>query len=141
MICHKQRIIFIHLPKCGGTSIEIALTGKSWHQAGLHHEQHLTAKETRDLYGEDVFRSYFKFTIVRNTWDLLVTYYLWGSVGLNGQAASGLRGKLTRWLGLTSEWGHPFRKGRRRGWQPTFQKYLSPDRGSQPTVDLQPSRS
>jgi hypothetical protein len=56
MICHEKKLIFIHLPKCGGTSVETALTGKSWHQAGLYRHQHLTAEETRESAGWRAFR-------------------------------------------------------------------------------------
>jgi len=125
MICHQNKLIFIHLPKCGGTSVETALNGKSWHQRGLHKQQHLTAKETRELYGERVFQSYFKCAIVRNTWDLLVAYYLWGTCGLDGRAATSVCGKLIRRLGLAQEWGHPFAKRMRKlARHPTFAEYL-----------------
>ena len=118
MICHEHRIIFIHLPKCGGTSIEVALTGKSWNSPELRPEQHLTAEEARQRYGEHVFDSYFKFAVVRNTWDLLVAYYLWG--------ASGLLGWIPPGLPWGREWGHPF--GRRWRWlarRPSFAEYLN----------------
>jgi hypothetical protein len=118
MICHQNRLIFLHLPKCGGTSIEVALTGRPWHQNGLRQHQHLTAVETRELYGAEIFRSYFKFAIVRNIWDLLVSHYLWG--------CSGLRGRGVSWFRWGWEWGHPFDSARRR-WvrRPTFAEYLA----------------
>jgi len=110
MICHKNKLIFIHLPKCGGTSIEMALTGQSWHRDETRREQHMTAAETQELYGKDIFASYFKFTIVRNPWDLIVACYLWGCWGLRGHADTNLRGRLTRYFGRTRAWGHPYRK-------------------------------
>jgi hypothetical protein len=118
MICHKNRLIFLHLPKCGGSSIELALTGRSWDQEELWPQQHLTAEETLQLYGAEVFHSYFKFTIVRNTWDLLLSYYLWGG--------SGLRGRPVTWWRWGREWGHPY-SGTRRRWvrRPTFPEYLA----------------
>jgi hypothetical protein len=125
MICHRNKLIFIHLPKCAGTSIEVAFTGGSWGQGELHREQHLTAVEAQELYGDDIFDSYFKFTIVRNPWDLLIAYYLWGCWGLRGRADTSLKGRLKRHLGRTKAWGHPFRE-EARGFtaHPTLKEYL-----------------
>ncbi|MCU7805945.1 MAG: hypothetical protein KZQ96_22430 [Candidatus Thiodiazotropha sp. (ex Lucinoma borealis)] len=36
---------------------------------------HMTAKEIRDTVGKDIWDSYFKFTIERNPWDMVVSYY------------------------------------------------------------------
>lgn len=118
MISHEHKLIFIHLPKCGGTSIEVALTGRSWHHPDLRGEQHLTADETRRQYGDGIFNSYFKCAVVRNTWDLLVAFYLWGTTGLRGWNIPGFP-----W---GREWGHPFDSKRR--WlarKPTFAEYLA----------------
>lgn len=125
MICHRNKLIFIHLPKCAGTSIEMALTGESWHRGESQREQHLTAAETRESYGDDIFASYFKFAIVRNPWDLLIAYYLWGCWGLRGHANTNLRGRLRRYLGRTRAWGHPFQQEEREfASHPTLMEYL-----------------
>ena len=126
MICHRRKLIFIHLPKCAGTSVEVAFTGKGWHEGDLRGEQHLTAKETRELYGDDTYSAYFKFAIVRNPWDLLIAYYLWGCWGLRGHADRTLKGRVKRLLGKTPGWGHPFRKeGSDGGEHPSFAEYLN----------------
>ncbi len=125
MICHRNKLIFIHLPKCAGTSIETAFTGRSWSDGELLHEQHLTAAEARETYGANIFDSYFKFTVVRNPWDLLVAYYLWGCWGLRGRADTSLKGRIVRLLGRTNAWGHPFRTEKRVcGAHPTLEEYL-----------------
>jgi hypothetical protein len=118
MISHEQKIIFIHLPKCGGTTIEVALTDTGWQKGELYAQQHLTARETRDLYGEKVFANYHKFAVVRNTWDLLVSHYLWGGWGPFGN--------LEKWFHYGGMWGHPYSlKKLRLGRLPTFAEYLS----------------
>jgi len=125
MNCHRNKLIFVHLPKCAGTSIEVGFTGESWSQGQYLHEQHLTAAEARDAYGGTVFDSYFKFTIVRNPWDLLIAYYLWGCWGLRGHADTSLKGRLRRFFGRSKAWGHPFRADKSGfGTHPTLTEYL-----------------
>jgi hypothetical protein len=79
MICHKNKFLFIHIPKTAGTAIESTLVGKitnpNWN-AGYKHET-LTSMLTK--FPES--KNYFKFSFVRNPWDLTVSFYhfLWKS--------------------------------------------------------------
>jgi hypothetical protein len=93
-ISHPHRTIFVHIPKTAGTSVEAVL--------GMHGEksdiglapyfnqtldfehlygrqmQHLNASGIRQVLNNDaVFHAYFKFTIVRNPWDRLVSALAW----------------------------------------------------------------
>ena len=61
-----MRCIFIHINKTGGSSIEKAL--------GLP-LQHVTAKEVIAAIGQEVWGEIFKFTVVRNPWDKVVSHY------------------------------------------------------------------
>ena len=91
MIFHKYKTIFIHIPKAGGTSIENLLwpdistrTADSlwmgfikpdfnkYQTGGL---QHLLAKQAREEVSVDTFDSYYKFAIVRNPWDKVVSQF------------------------------------------------------------------
>lgn len=74
MIDHQRRLIFIHIARTGGTSIEAACVGQDWWNIQSQ-TKHLSAHQSRLLYGEDVWRSYFKFTVVRNPWDRAIS--LW----------------------------------------------------------------
>lgn len=89
MISHRHRCVFVHIPKTGGTSIEDAIwekprrtedlwmgfvspTHNKYQTGGL---QHLQARHIRTEVGEEIFRSYFKFAIVRNPWDKAVSQW------------------------------------------------------------------
>jgi hypothetical protein len=63
-----KRAIFVHVPKCAGISVNRSLFGNL---AGGHTtlEQYLTVFEPKHIL------NYFKFTIVRNPWDRVVSAY------------------------------------------------------------------
>ena len=69
MISNKLKSVFIHVPKCGGTSIEHALRKQSFVYQQHYHTSHqeLNAK----------YNNYFKFTFVRNPYDKIVSEYKW----------------------------------------------------------------
>jgi len=74
MISHKHKCIFIHIPKTGGTSVEIALQGEG-SKLPIKHKTVLQYKKE----SSEIFNKYFKFTIVRNPWDLMVSWWKWRS--------------------------------------------------------------
>lgn len=73
MISHKLKVIFIHVPRTGGTSIEMALIGKDWWDVDpdTKHIDWVKAKEVYARYWDD----YFKFSVARNPWDWLASLY------------------------------------------------------------------
>ena len=91
MISHDKKCIFIHIPKCGGTSVEDVIwpqeQGRTeddlwmgfvnrfenkYQTGGL---QHLLARQVREEVGSDVFSTYYKFAFVRNPWDRIVSQF------------------------------------------------------------------
>lgn len=104
MICRDRKLIFIHIPKTGGTSIEDLLwpqprrvedlwggqvaPGRNKYQTGGL--QHLTARQIRLEVGDDLFNRCWRFALVRDPVDRLISQYNY----LNR------RGDLRRLLGL-----------------------------------------
>jgi hypothetical protein len=82
MISPDGRWIFVHIQKTGGNSIRSAL------ESELNDpHKHFLAQELKPLYGEPVWAKTFKFTVVRNPWDRLVSW--WSSIN-NNRDPSGL---------------------------------------------------
>lgn len=95
MISYEHKCIFIHIPRTGGTSIEDLIwpDRHSWNAQqralfllwselkpiskephfGL---RHLFAKDIKKEVDDKVFTKFWKFTIVRNPWDKIVSQYL-----------------------------------------------------------------
>jgi len=73
MISHELRTIFIHVPRTGGTSVEIALVGNNWWKIDPQ-TKHLDWKQAKSIYSK-YWDHYLKFSIVRNPWDWLASLY------------------------------------------------------------------
>jgi FkbM family methyltransferase len=77
VIDHDRKLIFVHIARTGGTSIETALVGADWWERDPD-SKHLSASQTRELYGEEAWRTYYKFSVVRNPWDRVVSMWAAG---------------------------------------------------------------
>lgn len=64
-----HRCIFVHIPKCAGISISRSLFGENFDAT------HRSLNEYLKILGPRKFKSYFKFTVVRNPYDRLVSAY------------------------------------------------------------------
>lgn len=73
----QHECIFVHIPKTGGVSLSASLFGNL---GGGHRPIY----EYYKIYSPKEFRDYFKFAIVRNPWDRLVSgYHFLKEGGLN----------------------------------------------------------
>jgi len=78
-IIHDHKIIFIHIPKTGGTSIESCFNMKMLNKKnmyGTYNKQeftHFTAKDIKASIDENIWKEYTKFTIIRNPYDKMIS--------------------------------------------------------------------
>lgn len=98
IISHGRKYIFVHIPKTGGTSLALALEAKAMKDDVLIGDTPKAKKrrkrvkdvqtsgrvwkhsKLRDVYGlidQAQMEDYFVFTLVRNPWDRMVSYYHW----------------------------------------------------------------
>ncbi len=89
MISHQHECIFVHIPKCGGTSIEDIIWPMPRNESdlwkGLINEyenkyqtgglQHLKGCQILQEVGKNVYEKYYKFSFIRNPWDKAVSQY------------------------------------------------------------------
>jgi hypothetical protein len=102
IISHSREFIFLKPRKVAGTSVEVALSRHTlegdvvtpmgefdarWDEDQYTHpgrhwpglRRHATLREIRKYVGDEVWRCYFTFSIVRNPWDLVVSKYHWAT--------------------------------------------------------------
>ena len=75
MISDDFKCIFIHIPRCAGTSIDFFFKKmqRSFETIDCFHDTiHMIKKKYPDR-----FKNYFKFAFVRNTWDRILSWYLY----------------------------------------------------------------
>lgn len=98
IISHGRKYIFVHIPKTGGTSLALALEDKAMKDDVLIGDTPKAKKRRKrlkdvqttgrvwkhsrltDVYGlvdQAQMEDYFVFTLVRNPWDRMVSYYHW----------------------------------------------------------------
>lgn len=107
MISHTKKFIIVHIPRTGGTLVEarlghygITLQGER-NYASLYFK-HAFAKDIRRMMGEEYAR-YFKFSVVRNPWDWVVSNYTYNR-GLHQCYVAGTRYERERTPGRIPDW-------------------------------------
>jgi hypothetical protein len=80
-ISDKYKLIFVHIPKTAGTSIEKMIEIRNnkldlW-STSIPILQHLVPKDLKKYIDDNKWNTYYKFTVVRNPFDRLVSDYKW----------------------------------------------------------------
>ena len=96
LLSYRHRFLFVHIAKTGGTSVRAALRPYRWgwpysvplaaaslvsqltrprHILGLKFPRHAKAIAAKEMLPPGFYESLFKFTVVRNPWDLQVSSY------------------------------------------------------------------
>jgi hypothetical protein len=84
-IFKEQKAIFIHIPKTGGTSIlrmfglelEVKDFNIFYHQDNTCEYDHASAKFLKQNINPDIWNESYKFAVVRNPYDRLVSEFFW----------------------------------------------------------------
>lgn len=78
--CDDKKIIFLHIPKTGGTMVKNILKIRflsSSDPSIRPSPQHLTCELLKDRLGQKKYDQYYKFTFIRNPWARLLSSYFW----------------------------------------------------------------
>ena len=82
VVCHIRKIIFIHIPKTAGSSIEHLLRDEGKYELDFigvrngrstHHYMGIELK----MILKELYPKYYKFSFVRNPYDRLISEYFW----------------------------------------------------------------
>ena len=84
MINHQYKFLFIHIPRTSGSSIEYQFSYKE----GQEKNKHWNLNDWKNHLNSNDFDSYFKFTFVRNPWDILISKYVTSWYSLKGRGPS-----------------------------------------------------
>lgn len=125
IISPGRRYIFVHAPKTGGTAMALALedramkddiligdtpkaTRRKKRLAGIEVPgrlwKHSTLRDVAGLVTREMAETFFIFTLVRNPWDRVVSYYHW----LHAQSFDHLAVDLAERLSFGEFVQHPF---------------------------------
>ncbi|MDU8927409.1 sulfotransferase family 2 domain-containing protein [Alisedimentitalea sp. MJ-SS2] len=119
ILSHGRKYIFVHVPKTGGTSLALALEGRAMKDDIMLGDtpkakkrrkrlrdvdargrlwKHSTLADIDGLVSPDEIAGMFCFTLVRNPWDRMVSYYHW----LQGQTFDHEAVRLAKTLGFSA---------------------------------------
>lgn len=98
IISHGRKYIFVHIPKTGGTALSLALEGRAMADdllvgdtpkavkrrkrmkmlnSDCNLSKHARLSDIEAVVPQSALDAYLVFTLVRNPWDRIVSYYHW----------------------------------------------------------------
>ena len=76
MIINNNKLIYIHIPKCGGSSLNTNL--EKYRIENFNKKiGHSTYLEYKNIVGNKLFNEYKTFMIVRNPWDWHISWFFY----------------------------------------------------------------
>lgn len=99
MINHEHKFLFIHVPRTGGTSIETQFQYNGDEKRG-DGKKHFNLEDYKKELTDKQFNTYFKFTFVRNPWDIMISKYVsnWYALKHRGGEIGYQRGKSLKYF-------------------------------------------
>lgn len=106
MLSLKNNFLFIHVPKTGGNSIQLILekysddkiinADETMDKFGIMNdiypiEKHSPLSLYRSLLDIDVYNSLYKFCVIRNPWEMVISYYFYFTNNYNDFKANPVR--------------------------------------------------
>lgn len=73
-VCNKQKLLFIHIPKCGGSSVVKAFDMEQ--PPSLKLKPHVGVQLAMDRFPE-MAQDYLKFAVIRNPWEIEVSSFFY----------------------------------------------------------------
>ncbi len=124
---HRHKFVYLKARKVAGTSVEVALArhcgegdivtpigsfNPKWDEEEYAHpgrmrrgyRRHSPLISVRRRVGQTLWDTYFKFAVVRNPWDLVVSQYHWATRGDDWRPF-----RRTVWASLNRFWRYPFK--------------------------------
>jgi len=125
LISHRHKFIYVKAPKTASTSIEVlfqrfcvpedhefiqaaseeivteigVVGARGVDVQGSTNFNHMTATQIRNLHGADVWRNYFKFSVVRNPFDQAISYFLFSHRGqFDAQSTDHVLASFNLWV-------------------------------------------
>ena len=114
IISHKHKFIFIKTRKTAGTSIQEALTkicgdediitpdidteGRNVDKSCWNGHPHPHLWDVKQLVGDKVWNDYYKFTFVRNPFDVTVSRFFWNVKGKGQKGYELTKDGFNKWV-------------------------------------------
>lgn len=133
ILSRGRKYVFVHIPKTGGTALTLALEDRAMKDdilvgdtpkaiarrgrikadpATAHLRKHSPLTDLGALLTPDEMDSFFIFTLVRNPWDRLVSYYHW----LRGQGFNHPAVALAKEMDFSGFLNHPMTQAAQQAW-------------------------
>ncbi len=104
VVCDNKKCIFIHIPKTAGTSVEQFLRDNETNDLRFHgyrdgrSTHHFPALRLKKELTPSLFNSYYRFSIVRNPYDRLLSEYYWTPIPNVGYKKGGDKSTFLKYV-------------------------------------------